>query len=131
MEKEAISRFQEKVSESLLRHRSILDSLTKFQESAGRVNRAIAKSVTGCGCISIAASRQVGPPEADIRTCKDYMQTHVHGHLCEHCQEILSEELGNHLIYLAALCHLLDMDLGEIFTEEYQRLSALGLFHLS
>ncbi|HHX74585.1 MAG TPA: DUF1573 domain-containing protein [Firmicutes bacterium] len=131
MKKEVISQFQDKVSELLLRHRSILDSLTKFQESGGRVNRAIAKSVTGCGCISISASRQVCPPEIDLQNCKDYMQTHVHGQLCEHCREILSEELGNHLFYLTALCHLLEMDLADIFAEEYQRVSALGFFHLS
>ena len=47
--------FQNDVSESLLRHKSILDVLTKYTESSSRVNRAVAKAVTNCGCIEINA----------------------------------------------------------------------------
>ena len=35
--------FQNDVNESLLRHKSILDILTKYTESSSRVNRAVAK----------------------------------------------------------------------------------------
>ena len=45
--------FQNDVSESLLRHKSILDVLTKYTESSSRINRAVAKAVTNCGCIEI------------------------------------------------------------------------------
>jgi hypothetical protein len=39
---------QNTVDEYLLRHRSIMDILTKIQESSARINRAVAKSVTEC-----------------------------------------------------------------------------------
>ncbi|HHT27849.1 MAG TPA: DUF1573 domain-containing protein, partial [Firmicutes bacterium] len=38
--------FQEAVNEYLVRHRSILDILSKLQESVARTNRAVAKAVT-------------------------------------------------------------------------------------
>ena len=41
--------FQEAVSYCLIRHRSIIDVITKLQESNARVSRAIAKSITVCG----------------------------------------------------------------------------------
>ncbi|HHU29766.1 MAG: DUF1573 domain-containing protein [Bacillota bacterium] len=131
MEKTVIGQFQNKVSELLIRHRSILDSLTKFHESGSKVNRAIAKAVTSCGCMSVSASKQPYPPEIDLKEYQKYVDSHLKGHLCESCQEILKEEIGNHLFYLAAICHLLELDLAEILDEEYKRISALGFFHLS
>jgi hypothetical protein len=128
---EVIGEFQGKVSELLVRHRSILDSLTKFQESTSRVNRAIAKTVTNCGCLSISATKQCCPPEVDLKDCQKYMDSHIKGELCEQCLEALDEELGNHLFYLTALCHLLNLDLADIFGKEYERISTLGFFHLS
>ena len=53
--------FQNDVSESLLRHKSILDIITKYAESSCRINRAVAKSVTNCGCIEINAKKQCLP----------------------------------------------------------------------
>ena len=50
--------FQNSVNDSLLRHKSILDILTKFSESNARVNRAVAKAVTNCGCLQIDAKKQ-------------------------------------------------------------------------
>lgn len=50
--------FQNDVNESLLRHRSILDIMTKLTESNSRVNRALAKAVTDCGCVNIYAKKQ-------------------------------------------------------------------------
>ncbi|EET85405.1 conserved hypothetical protein [Clostridium carboxidivorans P7] len=49
--------FQNAVDESLLRHKSILDIMTKLQESNARINRAIAKSITNCGCIKLTAEK--------------------------------------------------------------------------
>ena len=45
--------FQDIVIDSLIRHKSILDITSKFSESSARVNRAIVKAVTDCGCIKI------------------------------------------------------------------------------
>jgi hypothetical protein len=128
---EAVDQFQGKVSELLVRHRSILDSLTKFQESTGRVNRAIAKTVTNCGCLTVCASKQSCPPEIDLKDCQKYMESHLKGELCEQCREAIEEELGNHLFYLAALCDLLGVELADIFSKEFRRMSTLGFFHLS
>ncbi|NLZ38557.1 MAG: DUF1573 domain-containing protein [Firmicutes bacterium] len=131
MKKNSVSQFQTKVSELLIRHRSILDSLTKFQESTSRVNRAFAKAVTNCGCISVSATKQSCPSEADLADYKKYMDSHLQGELCPVCREILEEELGNHLFYLTALCHLLDIKLTDVFATEYDRVTTLGYFHLS
>ncbi|MGI6308564.1 MAG: DUF1573 domain-containing protein [Dethiobacteria bacterium] len=126
-----ISLFQDKVSELLLKHRSILDSISKHSESAIRVNRAIAKAVTSCGCISINAGKQQLPAEISLEECRKYMNSHLKGTLCENCQETIEEEIGKQLFYLTALCHLLDFQLEDIFEKEYERLNTLGYFHLS
>jgi hypothetical protein len=57
--------FQNAVNESLLRHKSILDILSKLNETEARINRAVTKSVTNCGCVEINASKQQ-LPEDDI-----------------------------------------------------------------
>ena len=56
--KEFCDKFQEQVSELLIRHKSIIDIMTKLDEYTSRINRAVAKSVTTCGCISIHAEKQ-------------------------------------------------------------------------
>jgi len=131
MKNEVVGQFQGKVSELLVRHRSIIDSLTKFSESTARVNRSIAKTVTNCGCLTINASKQSCPPETNLKDCQQYMDSHLKGQLCENCQESIEEQLGRHLFYLTALCHLLDVDLNDVFNKEYERLSTLGFFTLS
>lgn len=131
MKDEVVDRFQSKVSELLVRHRSILDSLSKFQESGTRANRAIIKAVTSCGCFSVCASRQSCPPEVALKDCQQYMNSHIEGTLCEQCREAVEEELGNHLFYLTAICHLLDLDLVDVFDKELKRMTTLGFFHLS
>jgi hypothetical protein len=55
------SDFQAIVQENLVRHYSILDLVSKFQESNARVNRAIFRAVTDCGCIEIRS--QADTPE--------------------------------------------------------------------
>lgn len=131
MKDDVVGQFQDKVADLLIRHRSILDSLTKFQESSSRVNRAIAKTVTNCGCLSVCASKQSCPTEVALKDCQQFMDSHVKGELCEQCREILEEKMGNHLFYLAAVCHLLDMDLLDVFAKEHARISTLGFFNLS
>jgi len=86
------AQFQTTVSEYLLRHRSILDVQTKLTEAAARVNRAVAKSVTTCGCISVNAVRQTFPTDISLRELKQFMDTHLVGAMCDKCREVV--EMG-------------------------------------
>ena len=105
---EVVNDFQDMVSEVLIRHRSILDCLSKYQESTARVNRSIIKTVTDCGCISINANKKQYPPMDSLKECGKYMDSHIKGKMCEQCREVIAEEMGKHLFYLAALCNILD-----------------------
>ncbi|MEW5783676.1 MAG: DUF1573 domain-containing protein [Bacillota bacterium] len=128
---EVVSEFQEMVSEVLIRHRSILDCLTKYQESTAKVNRSIVKTATDCGCISINAAKQRFPEDSSLKECSKHVDSHIKGNLCEQCREIISEEIGNHLFYLTALCNLLDYNLEDLINREYDRITTLGHFMLS
>lgn len=121
--------FQEQVSQFLVRHRSLLDIMTKMQEYNARINRAVVKSVTNCGCISIDAKKQdfTGESYGDLA---QHMDNHLHGAICDSCREVIGEEIGNHLFYLAALCNTLDLDLMEILNNEYDKNNTLGIYSL-
>lgn len=123
--------FQEAVGESLVRHKSILDVLTKFQESNARVNRAIVKSVTNCGCVRVTAERQRIPSDISLHDLPQFMDSHLAGELCEHCKDVIESEIGANMFYLAALCNLLDLNLYDVLIKERKRLSALGIFNFS
>ena len=122
--------FQAQVDEYLVRHRSVLDVVTKLQESAARVNRAIAKAVTTCGCISVTATKQQFPADVGLAELRQYLQTHLEGKLCERCAETVESEIGSELFYIAALCNLLDLDLMAIQKKEHSRIKSLGIFNL-
>lgn len=122
--------FQNLVDESLIRHSSILDIITKLQGSQARINRALVKSVTNCGCIEINAEKQHIPSDLDINNLKKHLKTHVRGKLCENCRDILENEIGNNLFYLAALCNTLDINLYDIFLKEYNKMNTLGKYNL-
>ncbi len=121
--------FQNKVSEVLIRHKSILDVITKLEEYNSRINRAIVKSVTSCGCLSISATKQSYNKET-LEEVRDHMSDHLEGHLCEVCEEIIEEEIGAYLFYLAALCNTVDVDLTNVMLREYSNLKTLGIYSL-
>lgn len=131
MQEKRCQDFQSAVDEYLIRHRSILDVLTKYQESAARVNRAFAKSVTECGCVKINAARQQVPAGTEFRDLKNFMSSHLSGEPCEHCKEVLGKELGHSIFYLAALCNMSGLQFFDIINDEYKKVTTLGLFHLS
>jgi len=123
--------FQNSVDESLLRHRSILDIITKLQESESRVNRAVAKSITKCGCIKVGSKDQSTTANIDDFNLDDLRSSHdpaVHGNLCENCREVIERELGNNLFYITSLCNLLDLNLYDILLKEYNKISTLGKY---
>jgi len=126
--------FQNSVNESLLRHRSILDIMTKLQETEARINRAVAKTITNCGCVQVDASKQIKPDKLDIDTSiedlKEHFQTHMKGEVCDNCRDVMEREIGNHLFYLTSMCNLLDLNMYDILLKELDRINTLGKFTL-
>mgnify|MGYP001021402654 FL=1 len=121
--------FQNQVDEVLIRHKSILDIITKLDEYTSRINRAVVKSVTSCGCIEIKATKQDYNKDS-LEEIRNNMKNHVEGELCPSCKEIVEEEVGAYLFYLAALCNALDIDISEALLKEYSNIKALGIFSL-
>ena len=125
--------FQDAVQQGLIRHRSILDVLSKFQEASVRVSRALVKSVTTCGCVQINARKNEIPPALDVplHELREYMNSHLDGELCANCREVVEEELGRLMFYTAAFASLLDINVYDVLIKEHKKLSALGAYHLS
>jgi hypothetical protein len=123
--------FQKTVSLHLIRHRSILDVMTKYQDACSRVNRALAKSVTSCGCLQVTAGKQDLPADASLSEMSEYVKTHLEGHLCPNCAEVIEEEMGKSMFFLAAICTLTGIDLHEIIKNENDRISTLGFYSLT
>lgn len=125
-----IDDFQNSVSESLIRHKSIIDIMTKLSEANSRVNRAVAKSVTNCGCIKICAEKQKLTEDASLEDVSTHLSYQVKGKICDNCRDVLENEIGMNLYYLAALCDASDMNLYDIFLKELDKMKTLGKFSL-
>lgn len=121
--------FQAQVDRNLLRHRSVLDIMTKLDEFNARTNRAVVKSVTNCGCISINAQKQ-NFKALSYEDLKNQISSHLSGDICDTCRDVLEEEIGSYIFYLAGLCNSLNLDLSEIIKKELDRTKTLGLFNL-
>lgn len=130
METESLQSFQRQVSGLLLRHRSVLDVSSKFQESTPRVNRALMKAVTECGCIGIRAARQPFDETPPLDEAKDSLKTHLSGKMCDACLDVIRAEMGKNLFYLTAMCNLLEIRLEEVVEQESKKLSTLGVFNM-
>ncbi|MDU4892713.1 MAG: DUF1573 domain-containing protein [Clostridium sp.] len=130
--------YQNSVDSCLLRHKSILDILSKIQESQSRVNRSVVKAVTGCGCIKIKAEKQninysLSNEELDKLTLDDLdvqLSSHLEGCICENCRKVIETELGNHLFYITSLCNSLDLNLYDILLTEYKNITTFDKLHL-
>lgn len=125
-----VDRFQSLVGDVLIRHHSLLDVLSKLSESESRVQRAVAKSVTGCGCIKIEASRQTFPEEASWEGIHQQALSHVSGDLCQRDRQTIEQEVGQLLFYLTALANVLDISLYDVLVSKYNEASTLGRFYL-
>lgn len=121
-------KFQDTVADSLLRHKSMLDILSKQQDSQARIFRAVSKAVTSCGCIEINASKQNFSNSDSIADLKDSLNSHVNGTICENCRSVIETELGNHIFYLVSLCETLDISLFDILLKENEKIKTLGEF---
>lgn len=121
--------FQDIIPKVQIRHKSILDIITKLEESNARINRAIVKSVTTCGCIKIDASKQEYNKES-LEEVKEYLKSHIEGELCEVCREKIEEEIGDHMFYIGSLCNAFGLNLSDIISNEYKELKTLGIYSL-
>ncbi|MHB1404794.1 MAG: nucleoside triphosphate pyrophosphohydrolase family protein [Desulfitobacteriaceae bacterium] len=125
------NQFQSTVKELLIRHQSVLDILTKGQEASARVNRAVVKSVTNCGCLAIEAQRQPIPEDATLLDLKQLLDSNLKGKLCDSCHDIIEAEIGKQLFYIAALANTLDISLSEVIVKEQKKLSTLTIFNMT
>lgn len=123
--------FQATVKSLLIRHQSILDILSKGQETSARVNRAAVKAVTSCGCVAIEAHKKPLPEDATLSNLKELLDSQLEGSLCDNCRDIIETELGKQLFYIAALANTLDISLSEILVKEEKKLSTLTIFNLT
>lgn len=123
--------FQQTVAQYLLRHHSILDALSKFQEQGARANRALVKAVTRCGCVKIRAEKQKYPDGVPLAQVKDHLSSHLEGSLCENCQEVVEQEIGSAVFYLAGVCFLMGIDFNDVLRKELERISTLGYYSLT
>ncbi|ADY54665.1 hypothetical protein Sgly_0298 [Syntrophobotulus glycolicus DSM 8271] len=122
--------FQSIVAAMLLQHQSVLDILSKGQETSSKVNRAVVKAVTTCGCISIHASKITIPENATLYDLKQLLNNHIQGSLCENCRDVIEAELGKELFYLTALINTLGLSLSDILEKETAKLNTLGIYNL-
>ncbi|MDW7673776.1 MAG: DUF1573 domain-containing protein [Bacillota bacterium] len=123
--------FQNMVEEYLIRHQSIVDILSKSQECNARVNRAIAKAATSCGCIRIKTGKQSYSDDTSLSDLKDLINNHIDGCLCESCREIIETEMGKALFYLTAICSTLNLSLYDVLLKEHKKVSTLRIFNLT
>ena len=125
-----LDEFQYTANELLVRNKSIIDLITKFQDSNARVNRAIVKSVTQCGCIKVHAKKQAIPEDGDFEEVRNSMKTHIEGKLCENCRDYIEKDIGRNLFYLTSICNTLDLNLYDIVLKELDRVKMLGKYNL-
>lgn len=124
--------FQYTIDDLSFRNRSILDQMSKIQEATARLNRAIVKASTQCGCTQIHSKKQQYPLEEEISLSdiKNFMDDHIEGKLCDMCLEHIEKEMGKTLYYLASLCNTLDLNLYDILLKELNRVRLLGKYNL-
>ena len=125
-----MDQFQYTVRELLVRNKSIIDLITKFQDSNARVNRSIVKAVTQCGCIKINAKKQNFPDDAEFEEARGMMDTHVEGKLCDNCRDSIEKDIGRNVFYLTSLCNTLDLNLYDVIIKELDRLKIMGKYNL-
>lgn len=123
--------FQSTVKSLLIRHQSILDILSKGQETSARVNRAVVKSVTSCGCHAINAHKKPIPPDASLADLKELLNSQLEGSICDNCRDIIEAELGKQLFYIAALSNALEISLTDVLYQENKKLETLTIFNLT
>ena len=111
--------FQIVVEEYVERNKNLLDTMSKYQTASSRLNRAVTKAATQCGCISLTGRKRSGQAK-----------TGVEGKLCKNCREAIEKEMGDVLFYHAAMCNALGLSIYDVMLKEKQTLFALGEYSL-
>ena len=124
------SDFQTAVDSTLARHRGVFDILSKTQEASARLNRAVIKAATSCGCIRMRAVKQELDESVTLEQLPSVMDRCVEGELCPNCRSVIEKELGALLYYTAGLCNTLDLSMYDAILNEEKRLTTLGRFSL-
>ena len=124
------SDFQAAVDSTLARHRGIFDVLSKIQESSARLNRAVVKAATTCGCVRLHAEKQELDDSVTLDQLHFLIDECVEGELCENCRSVIEKEMGALLYYTAGLCNTLDLSMYDAILQEEKRLTTLGRFSL-
>ncbi len=122
--------FQSVVGEMLIRNRSVLDIISKMQTSTGRVNRAVVKAATHCGCIEIEGKKQTFPEKVSIANLSELVSAQVKGKLCNDCHRTIEKEIGGALFYIASLCNTFGISLYDVVLREKETLNTLGKYSL-
>ena len=122
--------FQADVESHLIRHKSVLDTMTKLTEANARVGRALAKAVAECGCIKVVASRQTFPEDIPLEQLSQHADSHLRGQLCDSCREALEEEIGQTLFYLTGVASNVGISVYDCLLKEHQKITTLGSFNL-
>lgn len=130
MAKISITKFQDTVDDVLIRHRNALDILTKLQESSARVNRAVIKASTQCGCIEIVGKKQPVPGDISYSELKNYIPSQLEGALCDVCREKIEQDISINLFFLAGLCNILNTNMEDMLANYKKQLKTLGKFGL-
>ena len=103
--------FQLAVDSALLRNRGLLDNISKLETSSARLSRAITKAHTHCECI-------------------DMSEKQLRGALCEKCRNVIEQEMGDLLFYIAGLCNTLGLSIYDVMLKEKHALGLLQNFSL-
>ncbi len=122
--------FQNAVDDVTIRHSSLLDIITKLSQASADSNRAVTKSITSCGCVSLNTKKVKIPADATLDQMRLLKHDHLEGELCQDCQDAIEEELGNTFFYIAALCNKLDLNIYDVLLKEYNKITTLGKFSM-
>lgn len=130
MSNSIISEFHILAKSILSRDRSLLDIMTKLQESNAKAARSISRAITKCGCLSLEAKKQHFPKTGDLSSLPLYADDHISGYLCSNCKESIEQAIADNLFYLTSICNALDMNLEDIMNKELTRCNLLGKYSL-
>ncbi|MEG6617534.1 DUF1573 domain-containing protein [Peptococcaceae bacterium 1198_IL3148] len=123
--------FQYAVAEQVLCNGSILDILNRHQECSTKIQRSIIKTVTTCGCVQIQLKKYELPKNASLMDLKSTCTPSVTGSLCPNCREKIENEIGRSLVYLAATCNSLDINLFDVIIKEHHKMQLLGQYNIT